>query len=87
MPTLNKPQARNSHRHQFENLETAIRCADIYLWLSQRERFAAFARPTKCGPSEQWSRDVDAALQKQVDTTRRCSACGKKLALDYQFNV
>lgn len=89
MPTLINPKKEINSASDLETFETAIRCADIYLWLSQRERFARFAPAHKSvrAKRDQWSRDVDAALHKQVDTTRRCSACGKKLALDYRYNI
>jgi hypothetical protein len=69
--------------------EQAIRCADIYLWLSQREPFMAFApfyndvRQKR----NQWIERVDMALQKKIDTARRCDSCGRPLALDYRFKI
>jgi hypothetical protein len=69
--------------------EQAIRSADCYLWLSQREEFF------QCAPESEnvrawraeWSREVDAALQRKVDTARRCRSCGRSLALKYRYNI
>jgi ATP-dependent RNA helicase SUPV3L1/SUV3 len=69
--------------------EQAIRSADCYLWLSQREEFFA------CGPESesvrarraQWSVEVDAALQRRVDTARRCRLCGRPLPLKHRYNI
>src|SRR5205085_9051945 len=54
--------------------ELSIRCADIYLWLSQRRQFASSgpeAAEVREARSEA-AREVDAALQRKIDTTRRC---------------
>ncbi len=69
--------------------EQAIRSADCYLWLSQREEFFS------CGPESenvrarraQWSVEVDAALQRRVDTARRCRLCGRPLPLKHRYNI
>jgi hypothetical protein len=89
MPVLQNLKKEITSATDLENYEIAIRCADIYLWLSQRAPFARF------GPEQervrrnrlQWSIKMDLALQKQVDTTRRCSACGRKLENGHRFNI
>jgi len=69
--------------------EQAIRSADCYLWLSQRKEFFS------CGPESEsvrarrakWAVDVDAALQRRVDTARRLQvvwqAAPAKTSLQY----
>lgn len=69
--------------------EQAIRSADCYLWLSQRKEFFS------CGPESEsvrarrakWAVDVDAALQRRVDTARRCRLCGRPLPLKHRYNI
>lgn len=89
MPVVVNPVRGIKSAADLEIYEIAIRCADIYLWLSQRERFAQFApaQASMRAKRYQWSMDVDAALQKQVDTTRRCAQCGKRLDVGYRFNT
>ena len=69
--------------------EQQIRSADCYLWLSQREEFFS------CGPESErvradrarWSDELDAALQRRVDTGRRCKLCGRPLPLKHRYNI
>jgi ATP-dependent RNA helicase SUPV3L1/SUV3 len=72
-----------------EAYEFSIRCADIYLWLAQRKEFSQFGSKKAYVKTrrEKLSIAVDEALMKKIDTTRRCSSCGKPLALDYRYNI
>jgi hypothetical protein len=72
-----------------EKYEFAIRCADIYLWLSQRKGFSRFAPEVDSvrAHRQRWTLEVDAALVRKVDTARRCSSCGRSLPLVYQYNI
>jgi hypothetical protein len=88
-PIATTPPPKIHDATDLEIYELAIRCADIYLWLSQRREFSEF------GPQEamvrsnryRWSMEVDAAFMRQIDTTRRCASCGKILPLDFRYNV
>ncbi len=72
-----------------EAYEFSIRCADIYLWLAQRKEFSRFGSKESYVRTrrETLSITVDEALMKKIDTARRCSTCGKPLALDYRYNI
>jgi ATP-dependent RNA helicase SUPV3L1/SUV3 len=69
--------------------EQSIRSADIYLWLSQRPPFAGSApdeaevRAARAAAT----REVDAALQRRIDTTRRCRNCGRPLSSRHRYNL
>ena len=81
---------RGIHRaRDLESYEFAIRCADIYLWLSQRDRFARFAPFAEQirRNRHHWAMEVDAALQRELDTARRCRMCGHPLPLNFRFNI
>lgn len=74
---------------QLTEVELSIRCADIYLWLSQRRPFAKVA-PEAAAVREARAvatREVDAALQRRIDTTRRCRNCGRPLPTRHRFNL
>lgn len=89
MPVITNPRLAIKNAHDMELYETAIRAADIYLWLAQRPEFRRY------GPQQErvraaryhWSMEVDAALVKKIDTTRRCPSCGRKLELGHRFNL
>lgn len=69
--------------------ETGIRSADVYLWLSQRGEFSEFGRDAlevRAGRAG-LSREVDAALQRRIDTARRCRQCGRPLSLRHRFPI
>jgi ATP-dependent RNA helicase SUPV3L1/SUV3 len=90
MPTYaaNPPQKIHSAK-DLETVEYAIRCADIYLWLSQRMSFGEFAPEEEIVRSNryQWSMDLDSALVRQIDTARRCGRCGRILPLNFRYNI
>ncbi len=74
---------------QLTEAELCIRCADIYLWLSQRRPFAS-AAPEAAevrAARVEATREVDAALQRRIDTTRRCRNCGRPLPTNHRFNL
>jgi ATP-dependent RNA helicase SUPV3L1/SUV3 len=74
---------------QLTEAELSIRCADIYLWLSQRRPFAA-AAPDAAEVREaraDVTHEVDAALQRKIDTTRRCRNCGRPLPTHHRYNL
>ncbi len=89
MPNVIDPPKVILSAKDLESYEVAIRSADIYLWLSQRERFAPHAPNGKQVRKRRyaWALEVDSALQKQVDTTRRCKKCGRALPTNYRFGV
>jgi hypothetical protein len=69
--------------------EASIRSADIYLWLACRSEF------TSAGPDYEqvhslrrdWWQKVDQALQKKIDTSRRCRNCGRKIPLTHRYAI
>jgi len=69
--------------------EQAIRSADCYLWLSQRQEFHGCAPLTESVRTRRsrWSAEVDAALQRRVDTARRCRICGRPLPLKHRYGI
>ncbi len=87
MPMPENPPAVVRTAEALVSYERAIRCADIYLWLSQRRPFAPFGQQAESLRTRRnvWTMQVDAALQQQIDTGRRCSTCGRPLALHYRF--
>jgi len=89
MPLPDEPAGRISSAADLEKHETAIRSSDVYLWLSQRESFARFGRLAKEVREKrlQWTRDVDAALRRKIDTTRRCRECGRSLPVNYPYKI
>jgi len=86
--SVNLPKGIDS-TNDLETFELAIRCADIYLWLSQRRQFSQSGPQADLVRSNRylWSMAVDQALIKKVDTTRRCRSCGKPLDLKYRYNI
>jgi hypothetical protein len=72
-----------------EQAEASIRSADIYLWLASRSEFMAFGpdyAQVHAMRREGWQW-VDQALQKKIDTSRRCRNCGRKLQLTYRYAI
>ena len=69
--------------------EQAIRAADCYLWLSQRHEFHTHAPAAESVRSSRahWSAEVDGALERRVDTARRCRVCGRPLPLKHRYNI
>lgn len=74
---------------ELDAIEFSISCADIYLWLSLRPEFAPFAphHPEVRVRRGEWSLQIDEALVRQINTTRRCSRCGTPLHLNHPFNI
>lgn len=78
-----------TNANDLETYEFAIRCADIYLWLSQRRKFCQYAPEQEHVRAKRyaWSMAVNEALIRRIDTTRRCKSCGKSLSLNYRYNI
>jgi ATP-dependent RNA helicase SUPV3L1/SUV3 len=81
--------------HQIDNdydldlTEQCIACADIYLWLSRRQEFSAYA-PNENDVRElrlAWSMSIDAALMRRIDTLARCVNCRRPLPLGHRFSL
>jgi ATP-dependent RNA helicase SUPV3L1/SUV3 len=72
-----------------ELIESCVSCADIYLWLSQRPEFAAFAPDAELVRFErtQWSERIDEALLERLDTAKRCVQCGRPLSASYRYST
>ncbi len=89
MPLPPQPPPQILTSHDLEHIEMCVSCADIYLWLSQRQEFAS------CAPDAdkirtlrgKWSTYIDMALLQRIDTARRCSKCGKPLSPRYRYSV
>jgi len=75
--------------NDLEATEHAIACADIYLWLSQREEFNAAALDADEVREQRylWSMSIDAGLMKQLDTRARCQQCGRPLAVNHRYKI
>jgi ATP-dependent RNA helicase SUPV3L1/SUV3 len=90
MPTPVSPRTKGiQSAEDLRKFEAAIRSADCYLWLSEREEFRQHALQARAVRSrrEHWSREVDEALQKRIDTARRCPSCGRPLPIKYPYKV
>ena len=89
MPLPPNPPRAITNSRTLEAFEISIRSADCYLWLSQRREFSgsAPAVETVWARRAAWSQEVDAALQRQVDTARRCGHCGRRLSLTHRYNI
>jgi hypothetical protein len=75
--------------HELDQTEKSIACADIYLWLSRRPEFTAFA-PDETRIREmrtEWSMSIDAALLRRLDTLARCVNCRKPLPLNHRYSL
>ncbi|MDZ4672193.1 MAG: helicase-related protein [Phototrophicales bacterium] len=89
MPLPPYPPAQILTSHDLERIEACVSCADIYLWLSQRQEFMS------CAPDAEdirelrgkWSVYIDMALVQRIDTAKRCSKCGKPLSPRYRYSV
>ncbi len=84
----NAPYQINNSR-DLESAEHAISCADIYLWLSQREEFADSAPDAEAVREQRmvWTTSIDAALTRKLDTRARCTECGRPLPVNHRFAI
>ena len=72
-----------------EAIETCVTCADIYLWLSRRKEFNAFAED-EAGVRLQrgvWSASIDEALMQNIAMLRRCSRCRSPLPARHPYGL
>jgi hypothetical protein len=69
--------------------EESIRAADIYRWLACREEFARFGPDAESISAlrREWCQLVDRALQLKIDTSRRCTQCGRKIPLHHRYGI
>ena len=69
--------------------EFSIACADIYLWLSRRREFADFCEAHAQVREErrEWSLSIDEALRRELNTARRCRACGAPLPSRHRYRI
>jgi hypothetical protein len=89
MPLPPQPPAQILTSYELEKIEACVSCADIYLWLSQRQEFMS------CAPDAddvrtlrgKWSTYIDMALLQRIDTAKRCTKCGKPLSPRYRYSV
>jgi len=72
-----------------EATEFSIACADIYLWLSRRREFTAFCEAHAQVREErrEWSLSIDEALLRNLNTARRCRACGALLPSRHRYRI
>ncbi|TVR23367.1 MAG: hypothetical protein EA396_03815 [Anaerolineaceae bacterium] len=72
-----------------ETTESAISCADIYMWLSRRREFTQYgAEDIEVRAARgYWSTQIDEALLRKIDTARRCSQCGRRLPNTHRHGV
>ncbi len=89
MPLPPKAPAHIRNSRDLETTESAISCADIYLWLCSRREFHMFGDDEMAVREERrhWSGQIDDALLRKIDTARRCSSCGKRLPRGHRFGI
>lgn len=89
MPLPPPAPAQIKNSRDLETTEIAIASADIYLWLASRREFQIYGGDQDAvrADREAWSTRIDEALLRKIDTTRRCSQCGKRLARNYRFGI
>lgn len=78
-----------SSDQDLEMTETAITCADIYLWLACRGEFSAYAAEEAWVRSlrAEWSMAVDGALLRRLDTAARCISCHRRLPAMHRYTL
>jgi Helicase conserved C-terminal domain len=89
MPLPDEPPTWIDSDADLDLTEQAITCGDIYLWLSHRSEFRAYA------PDEEkvremrtvWSMSIDGALLRRLDTLARCVNCRRPLPLGYRYSL
>lgn len=89
MPLPPPPPPLIENSTDLEAIEHSITCADIYLWLSQRQEFEQFApdEPEMRLRRGHWSERIEAALLQNVNLGRRCAQCGMTLPLGHRFKM
>lgn len=87
LPPAAPKQIRNSR--DLETTESCISCADIYLWLAHRREFKGHASDMDIVKADrmEWSMQIDDALLRRIDTSRRCEQCGRKLPRDARSRI
>lgn len=86
------PPAAPSRIASSRDLETAehcIGCADIYLWLGSRHEFRIYGGQEAEVREERmrWSAQIDEALLHKIDTSRRCTRCGRLLPRSHRYEI
>lgn len=89
MPLPPQPPQKIVTNIHLERTESAISCADIYLWLANRLEFQEFApqEPTVRVQRTEWSLRIDEALVNRLDTRARCEKCNKVLPKGHRFSI
>jgi hypothetical protein len=69
--------------------EESIRSADIYRWLAYRQEFSQYGPDAEqiSDLRREWCLMVDRALLVKIDTSRRCSQCGRKIPLHHRYGI
>lgn len=89
MPFPPTPPAEINNEFDLDKTEAAISCADIYLWLGNRDEFlnnAPFELEVRALRKD-WSLTIHEALLNKVNTKKRCPNCGKTLPLRYRYRL
>ena len=89
MPLPPSPPERIRDDLHLEETELSITCADVYLWLSQRQEFQGLgpdAEEVREARAE-WSANIDAALLRRLEAAKRCARCGRRLPTRYRYSV
>jgi len=90
MPPPGTPRTKGlNNAEDLKAYEQAIRSADCYLWLSQRDEFHPYGNQSGMVRAQRarWAAEVDAALQRRIDTSRRCPSCGRPLPIKYPYKI
>jgi len=89
MPMPPLPPEFIGDSRDLEDMEHAIACGDVYLWLARRREFAHHApdEPEVRELRREWSYRIDEALLQKLDAAPRCAHCGKPLPLRYRYKL
>ncbi|MCU0511255.1 MAG: hypothetical protein MUE40_01665 [Anaerolineae bacterium] len=89
MPVPPQPPRKIDDSEELDFTETCIACADIYLWLSQRQEFMAHAPEAIDIRSRrvEWSMQIDEALLRKINMARRCRECRKELPPGHPYTI
>jgi ATP-dependent RNA helicase SUPV3L1/SUV3 len=89
LPLPPAPSAPISGSEELQWAETCIRCADIYLWLSNRLEFKKFGQDVAYVRRSRtsWSRLIDEALIHKIDAAPRCPECGNRLPFNHRYRL
>jgi hypothetical protein len=80
---------RVTDANQMGEVEAAVACADIYLWLGRRREFNRAAAQSSLVREQrrQYTEQIEAALLRRLDAARRCRTCGRALPPHHRYET